>query len=413
MTKPSEALNINIRAAFGDDVYDTSPTGGGTDITADVREWEISRGRSSPLQDYNAGTISLTIDDTDGDYDPLNGGGAHGADLVENLHFWITADPNSSVLELGHAFYDDASLDYLDPGTAEIKMSGSDLLKLVGLWDGTRSGGWPAGLTGTRVGDVLDEIGVPSAWQDIDPGVHEMIARAAGVSVNGLEELKTVRTHEAPWAAVFATRDNKIRFDDSSAVAINTRITDRQATISRLPADSATSIAPRRMPFGSRDSLIRTVAEITLADGTIVTATAASGTIDRYGRPTWAETLDQIVTTTNDAQGICDAVIVMFGQARWGPKQAEINILNAGSQAAALLALELGDRVRVKHTAPAGHSIDVDAFVQGITIRGDRSGAVIMVLSITPAGITDSLNPDLWLIWDTGSWDTNKWGYVA
>lgn len=415
MTKPSVALDVAVYAAFGDTPFDTTTTG--VDITAAVAEWEITRGRTSPLQRFNAGTLTVTLDDTAGDFDQLNTGGAYAGDLRTNLHLWVEATPDATPVELGHGYVDTwGPLEYLDPGSAIVTVTASDLAKFLELYDGGgpgTAGAWPAGLTGDRIVDVLDQVGIPSAWRDIDPGQNLLVARPAPGSVNGIAEAQLAVGHEAPWAALFATRTNEIRFDDASSIALNTRITTRQATLSKLPADLATAVNPRRMPFAPYNALVRTRAEVTIPDGTIATATAGGTAVADYGLTVWSENLDQLVASPNVAQGIADAVIVMYGEERYGPRSADIKVLAPGAAVEDLLTLELRDRVRVKHTAPAGHSIDVDAFVEGITIRQDLDGVIHVRLTLSAAEFTDSLNPTDWLIWDTGSWDVDKWGYVA
>ncbi|MEZ5165710.1 MAG: hypothetical protein R2695_04165 [Acidimicrobiales bacterium] len=199
----------------------------------------------------------------------------------------------------------------------------------------------------------------------------------------------------------------------AGAVATKSRITTAQATLSKLPADYATAVNPHRLPFSFRRGLVRTRAEVTVASGSTVTAEAGASAIARYGSPTWSEDLSQLDSTINAAQGIADAVIVMFGQERYGPASADIRVLSTGAHIEDLLTLELGDRVTVRHTAPAGHSIDVEAHVQGIRIHGGLDGSIDVTVTLAAAEFIDSLNPTDWLIWDTGSWDVNKWGFVA
>lgn len=413
--KPTAALGVKIEAAFGDDPFDTTPTF--VDISDDVDTWTISRGRPSPLQPFSAGSLSFKLHDVTGDYDPGNTSGAYNGDLIENLHTKISCTPDATSIDLAHGWVDTWDPVSLDPDIEQAEVAATDLWKLVERFSGVgpaTNGDWAAGLTSERIVDVLNRAGVPSAWQDIDAGQHLMRARTneeLGVPLDGAAELKLAAESEAPWASVFATRDGKIRFDARPAIASKTGITTSQATLSKHAADIATATNPKVLRRGWYSGLTLPRAETTLADGTLLEAEDATART-QYGPQTFSPDYGQLDETLGGAQSSLDAAIVMYGSRRFGPKLVgPMMPMSTGSEIEDLLTLELGDRVTVKHLTPNGLTINEEAHVQSITITGNQAGAVQVTLAVAAAEFIDSLSPDQWLIWDSGLWDQDKWGY--
>ena len=63
-------VTLTIEIAFDSDPLDTSQTF--TDVSAYIREFSIDRGRQHDLADYQTGTASVVLDNTDDRFNPLN-----------------------------------------------------------------------------------------------------------------------------------------------------------------------------------------------------------------------------------------------------------------------------------------------------------------------------------------------------
>ena len=63
-------VTLTIEIGFDSDPLDTSQTF--TDVSAYIREFSIDRGRQHDLADYQTGTASVVLDNTDDRFNPLN-----------------------------------------------------------------------------------------------------------------------------------------------------------------------------------------------------------------------------------------------------------------------------------------------------------------------------------------------------
>lgn len=408
--KPTDAFGCKVSVALdGSGPLATGPTF--TDVTSHVLEWGISRGVSDLLQPYQAGTARFVIDDSAGagagDYDPGNGAGAYSGNIGENVQVLIQATPDATELDLFRGYVDTWEVADRLPALSEVAVGCSDIFKLLGGWSGELSSPG-ATTTSTRATRVLDDVGVPGAWQDVNtPGQINLIARSS--VVNALAELQLCAASEAPYAAVFVTRAGAVRFDPKNQIAVNTQITDVQATLSQLDADlpgSATKIDRLHRGFYRMQ---RTRAAAITSDGTVL----ERDTGVTLGVETYEPDYSQVVGDA-DADGNLEAAMVMFGARRYGPRRLTFSLLATGAQAEAVMGLELRDRVRVKGTSPQGVSIDEECFVIGIELAGDRAGNLRGSLTVVSADFYDDLGPDEWLILDDvtrGLLNTGKLGY--
>lgn len=77
-----------------DDASDTTPTW--IDITQYLRGWSSNRGRSSELDDVNAGTLSLTLSNRDRRFDPTNTTGPYYPNLKPMNRVWLRVTHGST-----------------------------------------------------------------------------------------------------------------------------------------------------------------------------------------------------------------------------------------------------------------------------------------------------------------------------
>lgn len=88
-----------VEIAFAANWYDLSPTW--TDVTSDVRQITTSRGRTSDLQPFDAGTAQIVLDNRARKYDPLNTSGPYYGNLKPRRQIRITADPGTGIGYVG------------------------------------------------------------------------------------------------------------------------------------------------------------------------------------------------------------------------------------------------------------------------------------------------------------------------
>lgn len=85
----NDYVDLKIEFGFGSGPFASSPTW--TDVSTDVKAGTWVRGRSSVQSDFPAGSGTLWLDNTDGDYYPWNTSGSYSPDVTVGVPVRITA----------------------------------------------------------------------------------------------------------------------------------------------------------------------------------------------------------------------------------------------------------------------------------------------------------------------------------
>jgi len=203
---------LSLRIAFGSDPMDTTPSW--TTITNDVRRIRIRRGRNHELDRMEAGTMSLELLNKHGNYWPLNTGGAYYPNVKPSKRINLYAVYNSVTYHLYTGFIEDWNPDWLEQTGGLIPVvrpDCADLLNNLSNYD-LNSAGEAQELSGTRVGNILDELGWPAGARDLDAGQSQMQATGALVDQNAMSHLYLVQRSEL--GILYQAGDGDIQFED-------------------------------------------------------------------------------------------------------------------------------------------------------------------------------------------------------
>jgi hypothetical protein len=152
----------------------------------DVASASIRRGRADDSREYDAGTCTVTVYNSSGDYDPDNAQGAYvagGVNLLTvgtGLRVTLTPRAGGTAAVVFTGFIDGFSLDH-DQFAPTVAMSCVDWLAMLGrtpippMGEGSMSGD----TTVQRAAWLLDAAGVPAAARDID-GDRSLLGWAGG-----------------------------------------------------------------------------------------------------------------------------------------------------------------------------------------------------------------------------------------
>lgn len=122
-----------VEVAFGLGPYDEPLDADWVDITDYVDEVSTSRGRDSELDAYPAGSMRLTLDNTDRRFDPLNTSGPYTGDLVANVPVRLRADIAGTKYPIWRGFVDGWPAEYSEGGFERtMQVECSDALRLLG-----------------------------------------------------------------------------------------------------------------------------------------------------------------------------------------------------------------------------------------------------------------------------------------
>ncbi len=206
------AVEVDVRMAFGDDMFEATPTW--SDISDTVLEVHTQRGRQHELARMEAGTCTLILNNASGDYYPDKVAGAYYPDIKTMVRLNIRASYAAS-------FYDiDVFTGYVESWTPDwlgksgkgpiVKVVCSDALKVFARALMTNAGE-AAELSGARVGNIADEASWPAGWRDIETGKETFQATGAQANVNGLGQLHAVQESELSLA--YIAPDNDLQYE--------------------------------------------------------------------------------------------------------------------------------------------------------------------------------------------------------
>lgn len=350
------------------------------DITADVYAIRVDRGRSRWLDDFQAGTCSISLDNRTRTYDPT-GGGTYSTDIVPGKRFRVTTG--------GTPIFDGTSDDW------DIAYSlGGDSVASVVISDGFSDLGHTiltetattSQLSGARLTAILDraDVNFPTAYRDIDAGVTTLQADtiADGTDVASYAQL-IARTE---GGRLFMAADGDLTFRDRY---------ETQTTVGALKfADDGTGVPYYGIQVAVGSELLFNRALVTRVGGTQQTADNLTSQ-DSYGVRT-LEYSNLLFNSDTDSDGFAEYLVSRYGTPEVRISQIDINLhaLDA-TQAGNVIGTELGDVIQVVYSPPGGGTaIDRYAVVDRISHEiGPQMHNIVFGLSKTAQAFTLDSDP--------------------
>lgn len=136
------APTVRVEAEFGAGVFTWGGTGSFVDVTSSAFSFSISRGRNDYTQQFQAGTCTITLRNTSGEFDPDNAAGPYFGEIQPGRRIRITSNAASFIFSqrLFVGFITDITLDYELGGDAVVTITALDGLSLLAqqeIADGT------------------------------------------------------------------------------------------------------------------------------------------------------------------------------------------------------------------------------------------------------------------------------------
>lgn len=193
-----------------------------TDITAYALSFNSRRGASrgeGPVLRYEAGTISVLLDNSDRRFDPTNLSGPYvsaGVSLVAPMRaVRILAEWGGASYPIFSGYADNWDISYEGPSVSKCTLTATDATKVLSNFDRVALGS-PVGageLSGARVHRVLDSVSWPVGQRDIDPGQSTL--QGTTMDRSGWEELLLVQDTEI--GSLFVDGRGYVVFQDRGA----------------------------------------------------------------------------------------------------------------------------------------------------------------------------------------------------
>jgi len=205
LDSPTRGLLDNTDFTLGGDRF--------FDITPRLITCQIRRGKSQALDRIDAGVVSIVVDNSDRQFDPLYEAGPYFGQLIPRRSVRISS--NNQPVFVG--FIDDFDIQY-EPGVQSVvRIDVSDAFSVLansGLEEFTPE----SELSGARINTVLDrpEVDWPAELRDIDPGNSVMLDADVDEGTPTLEYLQLVANSE--FGTLFLAKDGKVTYRERNAV---------------------------------------------------------------------------------------------------------------------------------------------------------------------------------------------------
>ena len=390
---------------LGSGILDTNVLADSTAIIVDVsnrvNRIETNRGRTALSDQFQTGSLSLTIIDQNGDFNPQNVSGPYYNLLTPMKKVQITATYGSVTYPIFSGFITSYVTRYPDESSADLATTTIEavdafrLVQLAQISSVTDSGAGQ--LSGTRINKILDEIDWPTTMRDVDAGLTTMQADP-GTNRTALTALTTVATSE--YGALYVDATGSFVFQDRSVTA---------GSIGGTPtvfADNGTGIEYFDASWILNDVLVFNKATITRAGGTAQVA-LNQASIDKYFLHSYFQ--DNLLMQT-------DAVALDYAQA-YTASRAETSIRvdaivldlytnNYNTGIIAALDLDFFDPIKVITTQPGGSLLEKTLQIFGVKMNVSPNSWKVQFTTLEPVIDSFILNDTIY-----GTLDYNVLSY--
>ena len=336
------------------------------DITNRLLTASTTRGKSQALDRIDAGTIDITLDNSDRLFDPLYEAGFYFGQLIPGREVRVSCNDFPVI----YGFIDDIDIMYQPNNRSVVSIQSSDALSNLTI------NNLPAvtpnvELSGARVTRILDlpEVAWPADRRSIDVGDSTLSSVAITEGTQTVAYLQLVATSEA--GDVFVSKDGKFVFKERNSApgVIDIAFTDEAS----VPGFTVIPFADLEVVYGSEQLYNRIVLSNNkvVPDEVLAEDAESQGT---YGPRSYSVS-GLLNNEAADLQYLADFLLARFKepQYRFQSLSVVLDVLTEAQQDK-VLDLEIGDIVQVKFT-PSGIPPAIDQFCRVIGIDHDWSAS--------------------------------------
>jgi len=340
-----------------------------TDITAYARGFTVRRGATraeGPVLRFEAGTASITLDNSDRRFDPTNLAGPYvsaGVTQVTPMRaVRITATYNGTTYPVFRGYADSWDISYDEPSYSTCVLTATDATKVLSNYDRVALG-TPVGAgedSGARVDRVLDSVSWPVGSEYRDVAVGDSTLQGTTMDRSAWEELLKVQDSEI--GSVYVDAAGRVVFRNRHSLMESTR----SATVQGAFGDDV-----GQLPFVSADTVyddttLNNVVRVSNVGGTQQTAEDTSSQ-QQYLIHTFDRT-DLILQTDTEA---ADYAAFILHQTREPELRVTSLVVDPHDDPDDLfpqvLGRDFGDRISLTREPPGGGTLSREVFVIGVS----------------------------------------------
>jgi len=349
------------------------------DLTPDVRQITIRRGRNIMRDQYEAGTATVRVLDPDGSWNPQNTASIYYPYLtpLRKLRVSATYGGTSYYLYSGYT----TEYKYTYPQGQEIgyvDIICNDAFRLMQQAAITTVAGATAGQdTGTRVTKILDQVTFPTSMRTIDTGNTTCVVDP-GTSRTTLDALLNA-----------AFSEQGAFYIDSSGTAVFKNRTNTINSVAGTPIEfnQTGGIPYKNLVFAFDDKLIINSAGMTRVGGTQQISENAASIIKYFSHQTNETNL--ICETDTDALNIAKIYVATRAETTIRIDQMTVDLLDTSVPTGTMLGLDYFSNLKITNIQPDGSTIVKTLQCQGLA--WDITPNQMQVTVTTLEGLCDGL----------------------
>lgn len=342
-----------------------------TDVTDYVISGTIRRGTSqvtTPIPAYEAGQLSLILDNSDRRFDPTNLDGPYVTNEVTKVTpmraIRVSAVWDDVTYPLFRGYIDMWDIAWADPSYSTATVTATDAFKVLANMQRTAGAGVGAGeTTGARITRILDGISWSTSLRSISTTAGQITCSATTLADDPLQELLQVARTEI--GDLYVDGSGKIVFRSRVDITQSNRSATSQATF----GDDGTIAEMPYVGLGisNDDQTFFNEVKITRVDAGVEQTVSDSDSITLYLTKTF-ESTDVIMDS--DAQALTYAQWVLATASEPELRFDSLEIMPADSPGRLYpqaFGRELSDRITIVRRPPGGgHAITRDVYIRGI-----------------------------------------------
>jgi hypothetical protein len=347
------------------------------DLTPNVRNITIERGRNVQSDQYIAGTAIVRVLDPDSYFNPQNTSSPYYGYLVPLRKIRIAATTATTQKFLFSGYTTEYRYTYpqgQETGYVDIYVADAfRLYNLAQVSTVTDSGAGQS--TGTRIGKILDQVGFPASMRTIATGQSSCIADPATLRTS-LEAIKNVEFSEQgafyidpSGTAVFKSRNTVVSSIATTPIEFN----------------QTTGIPYTNLVFAFDDKLIINQASIQRYGGTAQFAQNAAS-VTRYF-PHQYSAQELVIDTDANALNIAATYVATRAETTIRIDQMTVDLLDTDVPTDTMIGLDYFDVVKITNVQPDGSTIVKTLQVQGLAWQISPNSMTVQVTTLEP--ITD------------------------
>lgn len=349
-----------------------------TDISQWVRAFTVTRPSTrlqGPLYNFQAGTITVTLDNSDGRFDPDNLAGPYVSAGLTQLAPMVPVRARASFASVAYGLFSGFADGWLpaqvsyEGGYAELTLPATDAFKVL---TGIRLA--PVGLegagadTGARVNDILGRAGWYASGdrRDVDTGNSALQGTTLGDTALSLMQLAV----DSEIGQLYVSATGAVTFRNRHALLTDARSSTVQAVFGDLPGTvqaAGTELACAAVTRAVDDTTIANDVQAARAGGTTQEVQDAASIAKYLFARTYSRS-DLILQADADALNWAQWVLYI---SRGGEDRIESLQADPQADPSALwpqvLGREIGDRIQVwQRPAGVASPVSRDCFIAGI-----------------------------------------------